>query len=70
MKTVEKVGLAGYFPPGEVDETLLGAPVETGKFGIAIVGGINGVCALDETGIKIETDPVSTVMEYSTMKEI
>ena len=49
---------------------LLGAPVETGKFGIAIVGGINGICALEETGIKIETNPVSTVLEYRTMSEI
>ncbi|AKJ40452.1 NrpR transcriptional repressor [Methanosarcina sp. A14] len=70
MKNVEKMGLAGYFPPGEVGETLLGAPVETGKFGIAIVGGINGICALEETGIKMETNPVSTVMEYKTMTEI
>jgi len=70
MKKVEKVGLAGYFPPGEVDETLFGAPVETGKFGIAIVGGINGICALEETGIKMKTNPVSTVMEYKTMTEI
>jgi len=70
MKTVENAGLAGYFPPGNIDDILFGAPVETGKFGIAIVGGINGICALDETGIKIKTDPVSTVMEYSTMTEI
>ena len=56
--------------PGEIDETLLGAPVETGKFGIAVVGGINGICALEETGIKIETNPVSTVIEYRTMSEI
>lgn len=70
LKTVEKAGLAGYFPPGEIDETLLGAPVETGKFGIAIVGGINGICALEETGIKIKTNPVSAVMEYKTMTEI
>jgi len=70
MEKAEKVGLAGYFPPGEVGETLLGAPIETGKFGIAIVGGINGICALEETGIKIKTNPVSTVMEYKTMTEI
>ena len=70
LKTVEKVGLAGYFPPGEIDETLFGAPVETGKYGIAIVGGINGICALEETGIKMKTNPVSTVMEYKTMTEI
>ncbi|HWR25602.1 MAG TPA: DUF128 domain-containing protein [Methanosarcina sp.] len=70
IKRAEKIGLGGSFPPGEIDEALLGAPVETGKFGIAIAGGINGICALEETGIKIETNPISTVLEYKTMKEI
>ncbi len=70
IKMAKKAGLGGFFPPGDIDETLLGAPVETGKFGIAVVGGINGICALEETGIKIETNPISTVMEYRTMSEI
>ena len=70
IKQAEKAGLGSCFPPGEIDESLFGAPVETGKFGIAIVGGINGICALEETGIKIETNPVSTVLEYRTMSEI
>ncbi|MFZ2498297.1 MAG: DUF128 domain-containing protein [Methanosarcina sp.] len=70
IKGAEKAGLGNYFPPGEIDEPLLGAPVETGKFGIAVVGGINGICALEETGIKIETNPISTVLEYRTLSEI
>ncbi|MCQ1535143.1 DUF128 domain-containing protein [Methanosarcina sp. KYL-1] len=66
----EKAGLKGYLPPGEVDEFLFGAPVETGKFGIAVAGGINGICALEETGVAIETNPISTVLEYQTMSEL
>ena len=66
----QKAGLKGCLPLGEIDEFLLGAPIDIGKFGIAIVGGINGICALEETGIKIETNPVSTVMEYQTMSEL
>jgi len=34
------------------------------------VGGMNGICALEETGIRIETNPISTVLEYKTMSEI
>jgi repressor of nif and glnA expression len=70
IKLAEKAGLGGFFPSGEIDEPLLGAPIEIGKFGIAIVGGINGICALEETGIKIETNPVSMIMEYKTMSDI
>jgi len=70
LKRVAKVGLAGCITTGEIDEFLLGAPVDIGKFGVAVVGGINGVCALEETGIKIETNPLSTTLEYRTMSEI
>ena len=70
IQQAEKMGLGGFFPPGEIDGYLLGAPIEMGKFGIAIVGGINGICALEETGIRIETNPISTVLEYKTMSEI
>jgi len=70
LKRVAKVGLAGCITTGEIDEFLLGAPVDIGKFGVAVVGGINGVCALEETGIKIETNPLSTMLEYRTMSEL
>ena len=70
IRLAEKVGLGGCFAFGEIDEALYGAPVEAGKFGITIAGGINGICALEETGIKIETNPVSTVLEYKTMTEV
>ncbi len=70
LKRVSKVGLAGCITTGEIDEFLLGAPVDIGKFGVAVVGGINGVCALEETGIKIETNPLSTMLEYRTMSEL
>jgi len=70
MKRAAKVGLAGCITTGEIDEFLLGAPVDIGKFGVTVVGGINGVCALEETGIEIETNPISTVLDYRTMSEI
>jgi repressor of nif and glnA expression len=70
IQQAEKMGLGGFFLPEEINGSLLGAPIEMGKFGIAIVGGINGICALEETGVRIETNPVSTVLEYKTMSEI
>ena len=70
IQQAKKMGLGGFFPPGEIDESLFGAPIETGKFGIAIIGGINGICAVEETGIRIETNPVSTLLEFKTMSEI
>ncbi|MDD4498316.1 MAG: DUF128 domain-containing protein [Methanosarcinaceae archaeon] len=70
IEEAKKAGLTGCLPPGEVGESLFGAPVETGKFGVSVVGGINGICALEETGINIVTDPIKTVIDYSTMSEI
>ena len=70
IQQAEKMGLGGFFLSEEINGSLHGAPIEMGKFGIAIVGGINGICALEETGVRIETNPVSTVLEYKTMSEI
>jgi repressor of nif and glnA expression len=70
IQQAQQMGLGGCFPPGDIDGSLLGAPIEMGKFGIAIVGGMNGICALEETGIRIETNPISAVLEYKTMSEI
>jgi len=70
IEKAKKVGLTGCLPPGKVGESIFGAPVEVGKFGVSFVGGINGICALEETGIEILTEPIKTVLDYSTMSEL
>jgi len=45
----------------------LGCPVASGKIGIAFYAGVNGAVAAGELGAKIETAPISMLVDYSRM---
>ena len=60
----------GAITVGMNGESLFGAPVDAGKSGIPVFVGVNAIAAVEETGIEVNTYPVSTVMEYNSMSEI
>ncbi|HJH31180.1 MAG TPA: DUF128 domain-containing protein [Methanosarcinaceae archaeon] len=62
--------LSGAITVGMSGESLFGAPASAGKSGIPVFVGVNAIAAVEETGIEVNTYPVSTVMEYSKMSEI
>jgi repressor of nif and glnA expression len=63
-------GLDGIIRMGIPGEPILGCPVGAGKIGIAICAGVNGPVAAEEKGVRIKTTPISTLVEYSIMKEL
>ena len=50
---------------GNPGEPLLGCPVDSGKIGIAFYAGVNGAVAAEELGIRINTAPISALVDYS-----
>jgi len=44
--------------------------VGTGKIGIALYAGVNGLVAAEELGAKIKTAPISILMDYSKTHEL
>ena len=60
-------GLMKMSGPGEPN---MGCPVGAGKVGIAFCGGVNAVMAAEELGIAIRTMPISSLQDYSRMKEL
>jgi HTH-type transcriptional regulator, global nitrogen regulator NrpRI len=63
-------GLCGLIKIGEPSEPVLGCPVGSGKIGIAVYAGVNGVVAAEELGIKIKTMPISILIDYSKTHEM
>lgn len=63
-------GLGGLIKIGEQSEPVLGCPVGTGKIGIALYAGVNGLVAAEELGAKIKTAPISILMDYSKTREL
>ena len=70
IKQAKMADLGSCFHSGEIDDYFLGAPIQIEKFRITILRGISEICALEENEVKIETKPVSTIMEYKTMSDI
>lgn len=70
---LKKAGLsdmAGTITIGGSGEELFGAPADIGKSGIPIFVGVNTIAAVQEAGIKVNTYPISTILDYSTMYKL
>jgi len=63
-------GIDGLMKMSEPGEPNMGCPVSAGKVGIAFCGGVNAVVAAEELGIDIRTTPISSLQDYSRMREL
>jgi len=60
-------GIGGILLIGEPNRPLLEIPVGIDKVGMVIVGGLNPVAAIEESGIPTESKAMSTLHEYSRL---
>jgi repressor of nif and glnA expression len=63
-------GIDGLIGISEAGQPNLGCPVGQGRISIALYAGINGPEAVEESGIKIRNIPLSTLLDYSKMREL
>jgi len=66
----KKRGLNGVLKVGGPGESLYGLPVDVNRVGIVIVGGINPMTAVEESGIATETKTVETTIDIAEMQHI
>jgi repressor of nif and glnA expression len=66
-KKIADIGIGGILLIGSPNQPLLEMPVGIDKAGIVIVGGLNPVAALEESGIPTESHATSTLFEYSKL---
>jgi repressor of nif and glnA expression len=62
-------GIGGILLIGEPNKPLLEVPVGIDKVGMVIVGGLNPVAAIEESGIPTESKAMSTLHEYSGLTD-
>lgn len=70
LEQLVEIGFSAVLEIGEVNRPLLSVPVEKGRVGVAIVGGINALAAVEERGIKTETKAISAIMDIKKMRKI
>jgi len=69
QKIMER-GIGGILLIGQPNSPLLGVPVGIDKVGMIIVGGLNPIAALEESGVLTESKAMSTLYEYSQLKKL
>lgn len=62
-------GIGGILLIGSPNKPLLEVPVGVDKVGIVIVGGLNPIAAIEESGIQTESKAMSTLYPYSNLKK-
>ncbi len=70
LQSIMDAGIGGIAEIGKPGRSVLDAPVETGKVGIAAYAGVNGMAAVEEKGIKVDTHPISTVIDFKELKKL
>ncbi|WP_407355494.1 DUF128 domain-containing protein [Methanolobus sp. WCC5] len=70
LEKAKRHDIDGHITISEPYQDIFYAPIERGKVGISVMVGINSVAAVEEAGIKVDTNPVSAMMEYNRMKRL
>jgi repressor of nif and glnA expression len=70
LESARSIGISNVVQIGKPGKSVLDAPVETGKVGVAVYAGTNIMAAVEESGINVTTYPISTVMDFKEMKKL
>ncbi len=66
-KVMERDGLGGFLRLGWPGHSLLQIPIDWGRLGGVIIGGLNPVAYLEESGISVISKAISGLVEYSSL---
>ncbi len=70
FRKMNKIGISGLMKIGENGESVLGIPVDEDMVGIAVIGGINPLCAAKEAGFDVNIRLAEKTIDFSTMTRI
>ena len=64
---LEKIGLGGFMKIGRPGQTLLGIPVSEGRVGAIVIGGLNPVSILEETGVRVYSRAMAGLLDFNRL---
>jgi repressor of nif and glnA expression len=70
LEKAKEIDIDGLIKLGEPGTPILKAPISPGKIGLPIYAGINGLVAVQESGIDISIHPISSIMNYKDMTKL
>jgi repressor of nif and glnA expression len=70
FRSAMSMGIADVAQVGESGKSVLNAPVDSGKVGVVVYAGTNIMAAVEESGINVDTYPISTIMDFKDLKKL
>ena len=70
LQSITDSRIGGITKVGKPGKSVLNAPVDNGKVGIVVYAGVNAMAAVEETGIKVNTHPISTIVDFKELKKL
>ncbi len=67
VSRLARAGINGVLLFGSVSEAVCEVTVELNRVGIVLLGGLNPVAAVEESGIQVESHAMSTVVDYKEL---
>ena len=64
---LKEVGLGGLLMTGNPSEIVCGMSVGLNRVGVILLGGLTPVAAAEETGIEVENQATSTLLDYQNL---
>lgn len=64
---LEGIGLGAFMRIGTPGQPVLGCPVSEGRIGTVVVGGLNPIAILEESGYRVESRALSGLLDYSRL---
>ncbi|MBN1764785.1 MAG: DUF128 domain-containing protein [Sedimentisphaerales bacterium] len=68
IKRLEEIGLGGVLKIGEPNQPVLDIPVGIGKVGMIVVGGLNPIAAVEESGMVTTNYTLHNLCDFSQLK--
>jgi repressor of nif and glnA expression len=70
LNSAMSMGIADVTQVGESGKSVLKAPVDSGKVGVVVYAGTNIMAAVEESGLNVNTYPISTIMDFKDLKKL
>ncbi len=70
LQSIMDAKIGGIAEIGKPGKSVLNAPVDKGKVGIVAYAGVNGMAAVEECGINVDTHPISMTIDFKDLKKL
>lgn len=70
LDTIMDLRIGSIAEIGKPGKAVLNAPVDAGRVGVAAYAGVNGMAAVEEMGISVDTHPISTIVDFRDLKKL